>query len=72
MIVSYTLKIDRIQAGSYLMGSTRTPSRLHSTTTEEEGRGLTRQGKTTRWPTSPSTEEGSDLSILTPADVELE
>lgn len=71
-ILSYTLKIHRIKTGSHLMGSTRTPSRLHSTTTEEEGRGVTRQGSTTRWPISPSTEEGSDLSILTPAGVQLE
>lgn len=41
------------------------PSFLHSTTTVEEGGGVTWQGRITVCPTRPSIEEGSDLSMLT-------
>lgn len=58
--VSADLRVDR-----------GTPSLLHSTVTEEDGGGLTRQGSTAVWPTKASTVDGSDLSMVTSPRVKL-
>lgn len=47
------------------------PSLLHSTTTVEDGGGLTLHGSTTVWPTRASTVSGSLLSMVTPPRVRL-
>lgn len=47
------------------------PSLLHSTTTVDDGGGLTLQGNTTVWPTNASTVDGSDLSMDTSPKVKL-
>lgn len=64
-------RIHLICAGANLWADREIPSLLHSTTTVDEGGGLTLQGSTTVWPTKASTLSGSLLSMLTPARVKL-